>query len=118
MICQTGKEPIDQGFLHQNEQSQDQQTNTPGPTCQHTRTNMPKHQQTNRPGPTNLHARTNMPTCQNINKPTRQDQQTYTPGPTCQHTRTNMPTHQDQHANTHGPAKINRKEDLLQNGQN
>ena len=44
MYCQTGKEPIDQGFLHKNEQSQDQQTNTPGPTCQHTRTNMPTHQ--------------------------------------------------------------------------
>ena len=41
--CQAGKEPIDQGILHQNEQSQDQQTNTPGPTCQHTRTNMPTH---------------------------------------------------------------------------
>ena len=38
------QEPIDQGILHQNEQSQDQQTNTPGPTCQHTRTNMPTHQ--------------------------------------------------------------------------
>ena len=42
--CQAGKEPIDQGILHQSEQSQDQQTNTPGPTCQHTRTNMPTHQ--------------------------------------------------------------------------
>ena len=42
--CQEGKEPIDQGILHQNEQSQDQQTNTPGPTCQHTRTNMSTHQ--------------------------------------------------------------------------
>ena len=53
MICQTGKEPIDQGFLHQNEQSQDQQTNMPGPTCQHTRTNMPtlqdQHANTQRP---------------------------------------------------------------------
>ena len=58
---QAGKEPKDQGILHQNEQNEDQQTNTPGPTCQHTRTN--------------------------------------------------MPTHQDQHANTQGPAKINRKED-------
>ena len=38
--CQTGKESIDQGILQQNEQSQDQQTNTPGPTCQYTRTNM------------------------------------------------------------------------------
>ena len=40
---QAGKEPKDQGILHQNEQNEDQQTNTPGPTCQHTRTNMPTH---------------------------------------------------------------------------
>ena len=37
--CQAGKEPIDQGILHQQEQSQDLQTNTTGPTCQHTRAN-------------------------------------------------------------------------------
>ena len=42
--CQAGKEPIDQGILYQSEQNQDQQTNTPGPTCQHTRTNMLTHQ--------------------------------------------------------------------------
>ena len=42
--CHAGKELIDLGILHQNEQNQDQQTNTPGPTCQHTRTNMPTHQ--------------------------------------------------------------------------
>ena len=59
--CQAGKETIHQGILHQNEQSQDQQSNTPGPTYQHTRTS--------------------------------------------------MPTHQDQHANTHGPAKIDKKDD-------
>ena len=42
--CQAGKETIHQGILHQNEQSQDHQTNTTGPTSQHTRTNMPTHQ--------------------------------------------------------------------------
>ena len=42
--CQAGKEPLDQGVLYQNELSQDQQTNTQGSTCQHTRTNMPTHQ--------------------------------------------------------------------------
>ena len=42
--CQIGREPIDQGILQQNEQSQDQQIMTPGPTCQHKRTNMPTHQ--------------------------------------------------------------------------
>ena len=55
--CQAGKEPIYQGFLHQNEQREDQQTNTPGPICQHTRTNMPTHQDqhanTNGPAKTN-----------------------------------------------------------------
>ena len=61
--CQAGKELIDQGILHQNEQREDQQINKPGPTCQHARTS--------------------------------------------------MPTHQDQHANTQGPAKINRKEDQI-----
>ena len=42
--CHAGKEPIDQGVLYQNEQSQDRQTNTPGSKCQHTTTNMPTHQ--------------------------------------------------------------------------
>ena len=42
--CQAVKEPMDQGILHQNEQSQDQQTNTPGPTYEHTRTDMRTHQ--------------------------------------------------------------------------
>ena len=41
--CQAGKETIHQGILHQNEQSQDHQTNTTGPTSQQTRTNMPTH---------------------------------------------------------------------------
>ena len=30
MSCQAGKEPIDQSIFHQNELSQDQQTNLPG----------------------------------------------------------------------------------------
>ena len=47
--CQAGKELIDQGILYLNEQSHDQQTNMPGPTCQHNR-------------PTCQHIRTNMPT--------------------------------------------------------
>ena len=84
MSFQAGKEPIDQGILHQKEQSQDQQTNTPGPTCQHTRTNTPTNQ--------DQHANTQGPA--KINK-----------------ARIYKQTQQDQHANTPGPTKIKRKED-------
>ena len=58
MSCQAGKEPIDQGILHQHhhEQSQDQQTNTQGPTYQHTTTKTPTHQEkhTNIQGPAKI----------------------------------------------------------------
>ena len=50
LVCQAGKELIDQGILHQNEQREDQQINTPGPTCQ--------DQHANTSGPTCKHTRT------------------------------------------------------------
>ena len=54
--CKAGKEPINRCILHQIEESQDQQTNTPGPTCQHIRTNMPthQHQHANTQGPATI----------------------------------------------------------------